>query len=262
VAWHLVLSGWCDHGKCVACITKLVLIIKQMSRRKKKEIVWCVSYVVSLMAPYMDYGDSILTDMTKQSKHHKTYQHKCTTWRWVSRMCLWRIQGDIWIMMASWWRINNDLAMTDHTLEKGKHEAWRWRTFVIEKSKWMFEFDGSRKPRRVTYFYVSIFLWNKKMRWQMDESGVLAELKWKSIVIGSRWICSSEEMKNILSTLKKQNWSISTKENISSSSSWIVVIIYFLSIGCSTIKRDAPCDHWKRQSGQNPERVGESPLNP
>jgi hypothetical protein len=43
----------------------------------------------------------------------------------------------------SWWKISKDLPTTNHALEKGKNEAWRRRTFVMEKGKWMLESDGS-----------------------------------------------------------------------------------------------------------------------
>jgi hypothetical protein len=156
----------------VACITKLILIIKQISRRKKQEL-----FGASHM--WYFYCCHIWMMVIQSLQTHQSIQNIITNintkWRWLWNVCMWRIQRHVWIKMVSLWRISNDdLATTDHTLlEKGKHEAWRPRMFVMEKSKWILESDGSRWPWRITYTSKYQLFMNQKHEMIWIESGFL-----------------------------------------------------------------------------------------
>jgi hypothetical protein len=111
----------------------------------------------------------------KHVKAFKTSQQISTPNEDGYEMCVCGGYKDVWIKMVSLWRISNDdLATTDHTLlEKGKHEAWRPRMFVMEKSKWILESDGSRWPWRITYTSKYQLFMNQKHEMIWIESGFL-----------------------------------------------------------------------------------------
>jgi hypothetical protein len=100
--------------------------------------------------------------------------------------------------------------------------------------------------------------WIKTSRWHGQEEKSWLYMSKKSIVIGSRQSCSSQDH---VETLKLwQRWEGDKKKNQVDKLMFILkCFISFLSIGRCTIKRDATLWSWQNQSAQNLERFQEWP---
>jgi hypothetical protein len=119
----------------------------------------------------------------------------------------------------------------------------------------MFESEVSIKPWSHITLSVDIY-WIKKSMWHGQEEKSWLYKSKKSIVIGSRQSCSSQDH---VETLKLwQRWESDKKKNQVDKLKFILkCFISFLSIGHRIIKRDATWWSWQNQIAQNLERFQE-----
>ena len=130
-------------------------------------------------------GDLILMIISKQSTFLQqiSIQHK----RYSSMRQL-MIQREKWIMMVIWWRVGKDLATTDHTLEKGKHEGLAPKDLCDGEEQvdaWI------RCIKEAMENHISLSIKLKKKRWPGYKWSYVC-IEETSMVISSRWICSNE----------------------------------------------------------------------